>query len=132
MSGGEYTWCGGLNNSSASKLDHFLVFDNWEDQLSGLVKKIHPNPTFDHAPILLDGGGIRNGTIRFRFENMRLKEEGFKDLIRNWWEGYSIRGSYSHVLEVKLKSLKQDLKVWNKEVFWNVSTKKLEALVQLG
>ena len=80
----------------------------------------------------VDGGGIRNRTIRFRFENMRLKEEGFKDLIRNWWEGYSIRGSYSHILEVKLKSLKQDLKVWNKEVFWNVSTKKLEALVQLG
>ncbi|RVW68261.1 putative ribonuclease H protein [Vitis vinifera] len=31
----------------------------------------------------------------------------------------------------KLKILKQDLKVWNKKVFGNVSTKKLEALEQL-
>ena len=51
LSGGEYTWCGGLNNSSASKLHHFLVFDNWEDPFSGLVKNIRPNLTFDHAPI---------------------------------------------------------------------------------
>lgn len=33
---------------------------------------------------------------------------------------------------VKLKTLKQDHKVWNKDVFGNVSTKKLEALVELG
>ena len=106
LSSSEYTWCGGLNNSSASRLDRFLVSDDWEDQFSGLVQKILPNPVFDHAPILLDGGGIRNGKIPFRFENIWLKEEGFKDLIRCWWEGYSVQGSHSHILAGKLKSLK--------------------------
>ena len=90
LSGGEYTWCGGLNNNSTSRLDRFLVSDDWEDQFSGLVQKILPNPTSDHAPILLDRGGIINGKFPFRFENMWLKEEGFKDLIRCWWEGYSV------------------------------------------
>lgn len=63
---------------------------------------------------------------------MRLKVDGFKDLIRNWWEGYSAQGSFSHILAIKLRALKQDLRVWNKEVFGNVYTKKLAALSQLG
>ena len=62
---------------------------------------------------------------------MWLKVEGFKDLSRNWWEGYSIQGSCSHILAMKLKALKQDLKTWNKEVLGNVTTKKLEALALL-
>ena len=28
LSRGEYTWCGGLNNSSACRLDRFLVSDD--------------------------------------------------------------------------------------------------------
>ena len=31
LSKGEYTWYGGLNNSSACRLDRFLVSDDWED-----------------------------------------------------------------------------------------------------
>ena len=40
---------------------------------------------FDIFPILLDGGGLRRGLSSFRFENMRLNEEGFKDLMKRWW-----------------------------------------------
>lgn len=39
-----------------------------------------------------------------------------------------VRGSYSFVLAWKLKELKKDLKVWNKEVFGSVPTMKEEAL----
>ncbi|RVW33304.1 hypothetical protein CK203_085363 [Vitis vinifera] len=58
---GKYTWSGGSNNSLAFKLNYFLVFDDWEGQFNGLVQKIMANPVFDHTPIMLDGGGIRNG-----------------------------------------------------------------------
>lgn len=47
----------------------------------------------------------------FGFENMKLNVEGFKDLVRNWWEGYNVNGSYSHILASKLKALKQDPQV---------------------
>ena len=80
---GKYTWSGGSNNSLAFKLNYFLVFDDWEGQFNGLVQKIMANPVFDHTPIMLDGGGIRNGKVPFSFENMWLKVKGFKDLIRN-------------------------------------------------
>ncbi|RVW54967.1 Transposon TX1 uncharacterized 149 kDa protein [Vitis vinifera] len=56
----------------------------------------------------------------FRFENMWLKEEGFKELLRGWWQGFNCSGSYSFVLSEKLKALKVKLKNWNKEVFGKV------------
>ncbi|RVW44884.1 hypothetical protein CK203_109634 [Vitis vinifera] len=67
-----------------------------------------------------DGGGVRRGPIPFRFENMWLKEEGFKELLKGWWQGFNFSGSYSFVLSEKLKALKVKLKNWNKEVFGKV------------
>lgn len=55
---------------------------------------------------------------------MWLKGEGFKYLLKGWWTSYNFSGSYNFVLASKLKVLKSDLKVWNKEVFGNVSISK--------
>ena len=63
---------------------------------------------------------------------MWLKVEGFKDLVKNWWTSYNFSGSYNHILDSKLKALKQDLKVWNREVIGNVSLNKNIALSQIG
>ena len=82
--GGLFTWCGGLNNRSTSKLDRFIVSDDWENHFSGLYQSFLPNPILDHVPILVDSGEIRKGKTPFRFENMWLKVEGFKELVRNW------------------------------------------------
>ena len=60
---------------------------------------------------------MRRGPTPFRFENMWLKEEGFKDVPRTWWEGLNFFGSASFILAEKLKALKPLLKRWNKEVF---------------
>ena len=81
----------------------------------------------DHCPILLDSEGIRSGSRPFRFEIMWLKYEGFKDILRDWWKNMQFSESFSFVLASKLKALKGILKVWNKEVFGRVETKK-EAL----
>ncbi|RVW31726.1 LINE-1 retrotransposable element ORF2 protein [Vitis vinifera] len=75
--------------------------------------------------------GIKKGKTPFRFENMWLMSDGFKELVRAWWTGYSVVGSTSHCLAEKLKALKRDLRRWNKEVFGNVSAKKSEALSRI-
>ena len=62
---------------------------------------------------------------------MWLKDEGFKDLIGGWWQGIVVRGRPSYRLTVKLKGLKQNLKIWNKEVFGRLERNKAEALQQV-
>ena len=85
----------------------------------------------DHFPIMLEGGGLRREPSPFRFKNMWLKVEGFKELLKAWWEGDSNNGSTSFILAKKLKVVKSKLKEWNREVFGMVEYRKNLALDQL-
>ncbi|XP_034673420.1 uncharacterized protein LOC117904775 [Vitis riparia] len=62
---------------------------------------------------------------------MWLKVEGFKDLIRSWWQGMLVRGRASYKLATKPKVIKQNLKIWNREVFESLESNKLVALQQV-
>ncbi|KAL6312886.1 hypothetical protein AAG906_025743 [Vitis piasezkii] len=70
LQGGPYTWSGGMNGQSKSRLDCFLISEDWENHFSGVSQRTLPRPVSDHSPILLDGGGVRRGPIPFCFENM--------------------------------------------------------------
>ena len=85
----------------------------------------------DHFPLLLDGGGLRKGPFPFRFENMLLKVEGVKDLLKYWWEEGSFNGSPSFILAEKLKFMKVKLKEWNRNTFGRVEYRKNLALEQM-
>ena len=74
---------------------------------------------------------VKKGKIPFHFENMWLLSDGLKELVREWWTGYLVAGTNSHCLAEKLKSLKKDLKRWNKEVFGNVFIRKSEVLSRI-
>ena len=128
LHGGLFTWSGGLNGLSRSRLDRFLISEDWENHFSGASQCSLPRPISDHFPILLDGGGTRRGPIPFQFENMWLKEEGFKELLKGWWQGFNYSGSYSFILTEKLKALKIKLKEWNSKVFGKVGVNKGLAL----
>ena len=127
LAGGPFTWIGGLNSQVVSRLDRFLISDQWEDHFSAITQFALPRLVSDHSPIVLEAGDFSSGKTPFRFENMWLKIDGFKDLVRSWWNGYSIEGYNSHCIVEKLKALKKDLKNWNKEVVGNVSFNRVEA-----
>ena len=55
-----------------SRIDRFLVSEDWEGYFKGVVQSTLSRPVSDHFPILLDGGGVRRGPVPFRFENMWL------------------------------------------------------------
>ncbi|RVW22586.1 hypothetical protein CK203_098997 [Vitis vinifera] len=69
--GGPFTWSGGLNGQSRSRLDRFRISKDWENHFSGVTQCTLPRPVSDHFPILLDGGGVR----RARLEEMFSMEE---------------------------------------------------------
>ncbi|RVW60025.1 hypothetical protein CK203_089517 [Vitis vinifera] len=68
-----------------------------------------PKIVSDHYPITLEGGGVKRGKILFRFENMWLLSNGFKELVRKWWTEYLVIRNSSHCLDETLKALKKDL-----------------------
>ena len=37
LQGGHFTWSGGLNNQSKSRIDRFLVSEDWEGNFFGVV-----------------------------------------------------------------------------------------------
>ena len=53
------------------------------------------------------------------------------DRVKGWLSGYSFIGSPSFVLANKLKALKEDLKIWNREVFGDVCGKKSSVMREL-
>ena len=129
LSGGQYTWKGGLNNKRMARLDRFLITDDWETLFGYANQSLLPRPLSDHHLILLEGGRCTiKGPSTFRFENMWLKEEGLKTLVEEWWRSYEVRGTRSFVLIENLKALKTRLKIWNKTSFGNLEVEKKEAL----
>ena len=70
LQGGLFTWSGGLNNRLKSRIDQFLIYEDWEVHFQGAIQVVLARPVSDHSPILLDGGGMRRGPTPFRFENM--------------------------------------------------------------
>ena len=48
---------------------------------------------------------------------MWQRDSGFKEFVKSSWVSYKVVGRGIFVFKEKLKRLKADLKVWNKEVF---------------
>ena len=57
--GGLFTWSGGLNGQSMSRLDSFLVIEDWENHFKGVAQYTLPRLVSDHFPILVDGERVR-------------------------------------------------------------------------
>ena len=132
LQGGLFTWSGGRNGRSMSRLGRFLVSSDWESQFCNVVQRNLPRPISDHFPLLLDSDEVRSGPSPFRFELMWLKFRGFRELLKGWWQNLKFHGSFSYILAAKLKALKGLLKSWNMEVFGKVEVKKKEALQRVS
>ena len=63
---------------------------------------------------------------------MWIKEEGFKELIREWWQSLSFNRSKSFILIEKIKALKSKIKTWNREVFGMVEVSKKAGLTRMA
>jgi len=68
------------------------------------------------------------GPKPFRSIDAWLLETGFSGMVEEKWRSYEGQGSAIKVLKDKLKLLKVDLKIWNKDVFGNLDSSKQSLL----
>lgn len=131
LQGAFYTWSRGENSLQALRIDRFLISSELND-LFGSVKQLALLMVVsDHRPIVLESGDWSTEPSYIKFKNMRLHQEGFTDMVKQWWQGYVINGSPDFILSQKLKFLKRDLVIWNREVFGKISTRTNKALEEL-
>ena len=74
LAGGVSTW---------SRLDRFLIPQEWEFSYPGLLQKKLLRVCSDDGPIKLLRGCLQSGKSRLKFENMWLQKEGFVDKVRS-------------------------------------------------
>jgi exonuclease III len=138
LTGGLCTWS---NTRSWSRIDRFLISPDWEAKYPEALQKRLLCLCSDHFPIVLACRRNKGGRKSFKFENMWLKEEGFVDKGRGWWDSYNFQGTPSFIFAKKLRALKGDIINWNKTVFGNVGVlikertdelKALETAVERG
>lgn len=123
--GGCFTWRGGTNNTRNAILDRFLISNDRDCLFGGASQEILPCPTSDHFQVALEGSrGAPQGLLPFRFTNMSLKEEGFKELVKAWWQQFDFSCTGNYILVEKLKALKSKLKEWNGTMFGKVDENK--------
>ena len=79
LEGGLFTWS---NNKAKSKIDRFLFLDKWDEFFPSILQNRLPKILSDHFPILLECGDFSRGQRPFRFENMWLKADGFKERVK--------------------------------------------------
>ena len=111
LEGASFTWFRDSGTNCMSRIDRTLVSVDWVDHFGNVSQRVLPCVVSDHCPLLVVVvGSVNKGRSAFKFENMWLKEEGFVERVRQWWNGYCFSGSPSFILARKLKALKEDLK----------------------
>ncbi|XP_028122001.1 uncharacterized protein LOC114319190 [Camellia sinensis] len=122
----KYTWCNSQVGERWSRLDRFLVSPEWLEwfrfKLWGLSRLLS-----DHCLLILMEDDRDWDPRPFRFLNAWVLHPTFINKVNSVWESTHVDGWAEFRLKIKLKSLKEALKVWNNEMFGNVEFKLKEA-----
>ncbi|KAF5191552.1 hypothetical protein FRX31_018863 [Thalictrum thalictroides] len=132
-SGLKYTWCNHQEGRRRifSRIDRAFYNSSWASLFSGWQVKVHSRLQSDHAPLIgLTQQIPRPTNSPFKFNKAWLLHENFWELVCHSWS-QPVRGAPIFRVQQKLKRLKQDLKVWNKQVFGDIEGKIMAAEQEL-
>jgi hypothetical protein len=120
--GRKFTWFH-LNGISMSRIDRFLVSDDWLELWNSSSLWVLPRSISDHCPLLLRPSGSEWGPKPFRFNNHWLIHKDFLGLVEDFWRNVNITGWMAFILKEKLKGLKNCIREWNSENYGLVDVK---------
>ncbi|XP_011621120.1 uncharacterized protein LOC105420174 [Amborella trichopoda] len=120
---GWFSWSNDQINSKCirRRLDPAMATTNWV--LAFLESKVEllPKGNSDHCPLLVtvsDEGPVRPKL--FKYFSIREKHSDFMSMISASWE-VRVRGTAMYRFMTKLKRLRADPYIWNKEVFGHIN-----------
>ena len=128
--GAKYTWYK-ENGSAKSRIDRILVSIEWLEKWPDSKQYIKGRQVSDHCVLVLKSVTIDWGPKPFKTLDIWKSDPTFKEVVKQSWDTYIGKGNPMIILKEKLKKLKFDLKVWNKEVFEIIGLKKQNLLLQL-
>ncbi|XP_068471265.1 uncharacterized protein [Phaseolus vulgaris] len=128
--GKKFTWFK-ANNTTNSRLNRFMVSEEWLQIWSASKQYVQQRVVSDHCALVLKSCVKDWGPKPFRTLDVWLKEPGFTAMIKDKWESYQVEGNRISVLKEKLKLLKADLKEWNKSVLGCVESDKIRIEMEI-
>lgn len=112
----QHTWSNFRAQASCSRIYRIFVTKEWMEKLSKTHLKGQPRPVSDHVPLMIDINHPKGGPTPFRFENLWLQHKEFKQNIQEWWDVSFQVNWTAQKINLKLRSIKFQLKLWNKKV----------------
>ncbi|KAH1238295.1 Transposon TX1 uncharacterized protein [Glycine max] len=126
--GSTYTWIR-PNARVKSRLDRFLVSDQWLLSWPDSSHYTLPRDFSDHCPIILQTKKVDWGPKPFRVADWWLHQKGYQRVVREAWRADQQPGWGGILLKNKLRMLKLSIKQWSKE-FGNISSKEIHRIQQ--
>ncbi|XP_042065548.1 uncharacterized protein LOC121809062 [Salvia splendens] len=128
--GAPYTWA---RNDLFERLDRMLVSEQWFTMFESSRITNLPRVASDHGPVLMRFKivALTAQGKAFRFQNMWLRHEGFKETVATSWS-QPMEAEGLLYLQIKLSTLKKTLKDWNKNVFGNLHANLSEAETEVA
>ncbi|XP_068503636.1 uncharacterized protein [Phaseolus vulgaris] len=120
MVGRKFTWYK-PNGSVKSRIDRVLVSREWLDVWSDCKQFVLSRIVSDYCALVFKVSKVDWGPKPFRSLDAWQSDGRFKDFVRSKWHSYEVQGGGMFVFKEKLKNLKADLKIWNREVFGYVN-----------
>ena len=114
--GRSFTWLK-PNGVAKSRLDRILVSHQWLHKWPDSTSFTLDRNFSDHCPILLRAKITDWGPKPFRVFDCWLKEKSFEQMVKQCWSNTQPTGWGGFALKVKIKKLKEAMKVWNREQF---------------
>ncbi|XP_058192016.1 uncharacterized protein LOC131309384 [Rhododendron vialii] len=121
MLGRKFTWTNYQNRAVNSRLDRFLISQQWLAKFKVVQWGIH-RPISDHCPIVLIDDSRDWGPRPFRFMDIWLSNPRCMKIAQETWENTPMSGWAGFRILQKLRAVKDKLKVWNKEEFGDVNS----------
>ncbi|KAL8487237.1 hypothetical protein ACS0TY_023782 [Phlomoides rotata] len=117
------------DGSCKSKLDRFLIYEDWMLNWPSQKLRGGRRSLSDHKPIYVEEDAKDWGPKPFKLFNWWLNKKSFVDLVESKWNSYNIVGHASYRFKEKLKCLKVDIKQW-KSLHAGNPDPKIEKLIQ--